>query len=80
MVTRNDITGDLLKSKLNNEKFEENFEKIFGQKKKTNGGWKPPTAVEHSEDWQSEQRDRAISQNGNIGYTPEQIEGEEDVE
>ena len=71
MVTRNDITGDLLKSKLNNEKFEENFDKIFGQKKKTNGGWKPPTDVamptsspnkpaEYAEDWQTNERDRAI--------------------
>ena len=87
MVARNEITGDLLKSKLNNEKFEENFEKIFG-KKKTNGGWKPPTDVvkptstptqptEYAEDWQDSQRDKAISQNGNVGYTEEQIKGEE---
>ena len=79
MASWNDLTGDLLKSKLNNEKFEENFDKIFGQKKKTNGGWTPPPVVtptqpaEYAEDWQTAERDRAIAQNGNVGYTDEEV-------
>ena len=89
MVARNDITGDKIQTrdKLTKEG-EDNFDKIFGQKKKTNGGWKPPTdlakpvvtptqPVEYAEDCQDSQRDKAISQNGNVGYTTEQIEGEE---
>ena len=82
MAARNDITGDELKSKVNTKEYEDNFDKIFG-KKKTNGGWTPPPVVtptqpaEYAEDWQSAERDKAIAQNGNIGYTPEQIEGEE---
>ena len=80
MVARNDITGDKIQTrdKLTKEG-EDNFDKIFGQKKKTNGGWKPPTDVamptstpnkptEYAEDWQSSERDRAIAQNGNVGY------------
>lgn len=68
MATTNPITGDLLVSKTLSEDGEKNYESIFGKKKKTNGGWKPPPLPEYSEDWQSEQRDRAIAQNGNVGY------------
>lgn len=38
MATTNDITGDKIKSRPNNDKFQENFERIFGKsgdKKKT---------------------------------------------
>lgn len=88
MVARNDITGDKIQTRdVLSKEGEEAFDRIFG-KKKTNGGWKPPTAeditqigvdmakpvvtptqpVEYAEDWQSSQRDRAIAQNGNVGY------------
>ena len=88
MVARNDITGDKIQTRDKlSEQGEQNFDNIFG-KKKTNGGWKPPTAediteigvdlakptstptqpAEYAEDWQSSQRDRAIAQNGNVGY------------
>jgi hypothetical protein len=33
MVARNEITGDLLKSKLSNENFENNFDRIFRKDK-----------------------------------------------
>jgi hypothetical protein len=33
-TAQNDITGDWLQSKPNNEQFEKNFEMIFGKKKK----------------------------------------------
>jgi len=42
MPSHNDITGDALVSRPSSKEFNENFDKIFG-KKKTNGGWKPPT-------------------------------------
>ena len=38
----NDITGDNLISRTLSKEGEEQFDKIFG-KKKTNGGWKPPS-------------------------------------
>ena len=72
MATWNDITGDALVSRTLTKEGEENFDKIFG-KKKTNVGWTPPPVVtptqpaEYAEDWQDSQRDKAISQNGNIG-------------
>lgn len=78
MTTWNDITGDPLVSKKLTKEGEENFDKIFG-KKKTNGGWTPPPVVtptqpaEYAEDWQTSERDRAIAQNGNVGYTEEQV-------
>ena len=34
MATKNDITGDLLISKLNSQEFRDNFDRIFGEKKK----------------------------------------------
>lgn len=79
MVARNDITGDKIQTRdILSQKGEEAFEQIFG-KRKTNGGWQPPSdvakpvvtptqPVEYAEDWQSSQRDRAIAQNGNVGY------------
>ena len=56
MSAKNDITGDVIKSKPNTKAFEDNFDKIFGKKKST-----------YSEDWQSPDRDKAIAQNGNTG-------------
>jgi hypothetical protein len=38
----NDITGDNLISRTLSKEGEDNFDRIFG-KKKTNGGWKPPS-------------------------------------
>ena len=55
MPAKNDITGDVIKSKANSKAFDDNFDKIFGKKPK------------YSEDWQSEERDKAIAQNGNTG-------------
>ena len=63
----NDITGDALVSRTLTDEGAKSFDRIFGEKKKTNGGWTPPPLPEYSEDWQSEQRATAISQNGNDG-------------
>ena len=69
MAAYNDVTGDALVSRTLSEEGSKSFDRIFGEKKKkTNGGWTPPPLPEYSEDWQSEQRDRAIAQNGNVGY------------
>lgn len=85
MVARNDITGDLIKSKTTmGKEFEDNFTKIFGEKKREkyipppleNIQATPVKPVEYAEDWQSSERDRAVAQNGNVGYTEEQIKGE----
>ena len=128
MTARNDITGDLIKTKATmGQEFEDNFNKIFGKKKTTNGGWTPPPLeikteeeeeffergkeiareadrvnethkilkretkwegdpinlakptstptqpAEYAEDWQSSERDKAIAQNGNVGYTEDQV-------
>jgi len=43
--------------------FDDNFDRIFGKKKK------------YAEDWQSEERDRAIAQNGNVGYDEKDVLG-----
>lgn len=34
MATKNDVTGDRLVSRPNSDKFQENFDKIFGKPKK----------------------------------------------
>jgi len=34
MATKNDITGDELISKMNSQAFRDNFDRIFGEKKK----------------------------------------------
>lgn len=72
MASTNDITGDNLISLGLSPEGEKQFEKIFGVKKKEK--YIPPPLPEYSEDWQSEQRDRAIAQNGNVGYTEKDIE------
>ena len=33
MTTKNDITGDVLQSRMNSKEFEENFDRIFRRKK-----------------------------------------------
>jgi len=58
-MSSNSITGDSLVSKVGTkeqkEKYDEGFDRIFRKKPK------------YSEDWQDEDRDKAISQNGNEG-------------
>lgn len=65
MASTNEITGDNLISRGLSPEGEKQFEKIFGVKKKEK--YIPPPLPEFSEDWQSEQRATAISQNGNDG-------------
>lgn len=90
MASYNDVTGDKIETRgVLSKKGEEAFEQIFGKKKATNGGWTPPPLdvakptstptqpTEYAEDWQTAERDRAIAQNGNVGYTDDQIKGEE---
>lgn len=66
MVARNDITGDLIKSKTTmGKEFEDNFKRIFGEKKKEK--YVPPPLP----DWGDEEAERRvdiIGSNGNIGY------------
>lgn len=35
----------------------------------------PTQPAEYAEDWQSAERDRAIAQNGNVGYDEEEVNG-----
>lgn len=72
MASTNDITGDNLISRGLSPEGQKQFEKIFGVKKKEK--YIPPLLPEYSEDWQTTSRDRAIAQNGNVGYTENDIE------
>lgn len=60
MATRNDITGDALISKTNSKEYEDNWDRIFGKKKK--------------EETFDEDRIDIIGQNGNIGYDDASIQ------
>ena len=84
MASYNDITGDKIQTRdVLSKEGEEAFDRIFGVKKKTNGGWTPPPVVtptqpaEYAEDWQSSERDKAIAQNGNVGYSEEEVNGKD---
>jgi len=44
MVAKNDVTGDLIKSRVNTKEFEESFDRIFGTKKEPQ-----PTAVKQEQ-------------------------------
>jgi hypothetical protein len=71
----NDITGDAISTRFGSkeaqEKFDQSFDTIFGEKKKkTNGGWTPPPLPLNEypdQDWPEERID-VIGQNGNVGY------------
>ena len=77
MAARNDITGDLIKTKTgNSDAYSDNWDKIFGKKTDMAKPVVTPTQpAEYAEDWQTNERDRAIAQNGNIGYG-EEVNGE----
>ena len=84
MASYNDITGDKIQTRdVLSKEGEEAFDRIFGVKKKTNGGWTPPPVAtptqpaEYAEDWQSAERDKAIAQNGNVGYNEEEVNGKD---
>jgi len=82
MTTRNDITGDLIKSRVTNKQFEDNFDAIFRKKEPPKDPLKDPlcdicgktlNAVKECAftgcplNW-DEKRADIIGQNGNIGY------------
>jgi len=71
MVAKNNITGDLIQSKLNSKAFEDNFDRIFRKVKE-----------EAPELWTEEDEKRVdiIGQNGPVGYSIEEMyaEGEKD--
>lgn len=74
MAAKNDITGDEIKSKNNSKQYEDNWDRIFGKKTDVVKPVVTPTQpAEYAEDWQSSERDRAIAQNGNVGYSLEEI-------
>jgi len=73
MAATNDITGDAIQTRgVLSPEGEAAFDRIFGVKKKEK--YIPPPLPEYSEDWQTTSRDRAIAQNGNVGYTENDIE------
>lgn len=86
MVARNDITGDKIQTRdALSDQGKENFDKIFGVKKKTNGGWKPPSkdlqgnldlldTIGGGKDVYNEDRIDVIGQNGNDGEHYDQVE------
>lgn len=60
-MSKNDVTGDKLISKINNKNYEDGYDKIFKKEK-----------VKPSEEW-DEKRVDIIGQNGNIGYDLDEI-------
>jgi hypothetical protein len=85
MATRNDITGDLIKSRVNNQQFENNFDNIFRKKDKvveaaalcdicgkTLDATKECAFTGCPLNW-DEKRADIIGSNGNIGYEEEDI-------
>ena len=78
MATKNDITGDALISKINNKAFEDNFDRIFGKKSLCDVCGQNTDKVQTCDNTQcakfwDESRADDIGQNGNIGYSDEQI-------
>lgn len=74
-MSKNEITGDEIKTKVSSKEYEENFDKIF-RKEKTSVGYPPLTTnkpVESSDkdDWDEERID-IIGSNGNTAehYKP----------
>lgn len=66
MTAKNDITGDNIKSRVNTKSFDENFDRIFGTKKK-----------KYDEDFHDDDaRELAIAQNGNVGYDEKDVLGQ----
>ena len=66
MTAKNDITGDSIKSRANTKSFDENFDRIFGNKKK-----------KYDEDFHDDdQREMALAQNGNVGYDEKDVLGQ----
>jgi len=79
MATRNSITGDLIKSRVNNKQFEDNFDNIFRKKDplcdicgKTLNAVKECAFTGCPLNW-DETRVDIIGSNGNIGYEEEDI-------
>lgn len=69
-MSKNDITGDDIKSRVNTKKYEENYEKIF-RKEKHHVGYPPltpnqPVESTNKDDWDEERID-IIGSNGNSG-------------
>lgn len=77
MAARNDVTGDLIQTKLGNtEAYADNWDRIFG-KKKTTVAEAEPTADQPAESTQldlfDEERIDIIGPNGNEGLHYEEI-------
>lgn len=65
-VSKNDVTGDNIKSRVNTKSFDENFDRIFGTKNK-----------KYDEDFHDDdQREKAVAQNGNVGYDEKDVLGQ----
>jgi hypothetical protein len=77
MTSRNDVTGDLIKSRVTNKQFEDNFDNIFRKKDpvcdicgKTLNAVKECAFTGCPLNW-DEARADIIGQNGNVGYEEE---------
>lgn len=66
MTAKNDITGDLLKSKPTTEKYESNYDRIFGKNKVGKPQPSPNQPLDNGEVW-DEKRIDVIGSNGNNG-------------
>jgi thiamine pyrophosphokinase len=71
-MSKNDITGDNIKSKINSKQFEDGYDRIFRNKSKTNQSVECATCFCDDRGCQK-QRQKAIAQNGNVGYDLDSI-------
>lgn len=69
MTTKNDITGDLLKSKPTTKDYETNYDRIFGNKSDDRVASITIATNQPVEHWteEDEKRQDIIGQNGNTG-------------
>lgn len=67
MVSKNDITGDKIQTKIGNDnKYEDNYDAIFRKNKVGNATPTPDKPVEPTEEWDEDRID-TIGSNGNEG-------------
>jgi hypothetical protein len=81
-MSKNDVTGDDIKSKVSTKEYEDNYERIFRNKPETNKSTKRcyvpcQLSREHkpcecSKGWDEKRMD-IIGQNGNVGYDLDEI-------
>jgi hypothetical protein len=71
-MSKNDVTGDEIKSKVSTKEYEDNYDKIFRNKSEANKSLECSDCFCSAGECQKE-RQKAIAQNGNVGYDLDSI-------